>query len=312
MIKRIVEISSAASLHLKLGQMVIERKDEPPAQVPIEDLGVLVFGGNSISCSAALLAACAQNNVAVVVSDDKHLPASLLLPLAANDTQTQAIEAQVKAPLPAQKRTWQKIVKAKVKGQAQTLAITGVENKMLLNLAEEVRSGDPKNIEAQAARYYWPKLFGTDFRREREGEWPNAMLNYGYAVVRASVARAIVGAGLHPSIGLHHHNKYNPFTLADDLMEPLRPMVDLTAWSIWRNPPGASNGDSEEQKLTKETKRAMLTLLTGKITIGGQRQEFIPAMHWYAASLRRVYTENGELEIPEWEALADTDPCGSC
>ena len=304
MIKRIVEISSApAFLHLKYGQMVIERDSETTAQVPIEDLGILILGGTGITCSAALLAACAQNNVAVVVADEKHLPASVLLPLTAHGTQTQVLESQINAPLPAQKSTWKKIVRAKVRAQAAMLSATGEENRMLLNLEKDVRSGDPENIEAQAARYYWPKIFGVDFRREREGAWPNALLNYGYAVVRATVARAIVGAGLHPSIGLHHHNKYNPFCLADDLMEPLRPMVDYAVWHVHR--------EGKIAEINKEAKKTMLNLLTSTVTIAKQRQEFIPAMHWYAASLRRVFVENGELDIPIWEALADTDQCGS-
>lgn len=304
MIKRIVEISSSPTfLHLKMGQMMIERDGEAAAQVPIEDLGILILGGTGITCSAALLAACAHNNVAVVVADEKHLPASVLLPLAAHGTQTQVLEAQINAPLPAQKSTWKKIIRAKVRAQAVMLATAGEENRMLLNLEKDVRSGDPENIEAQAARYYWPKIFGADFRREREGAWPNALLNYGYAVVRATVARAIVGAGLHPSIGLHHHNKYNPFCLADDLMEPLRPMVDCAVWQVRR--------EGKINEINKEAKQIMLGLLTGTITIAKQRQEFIPAMHWYAASLRRVFAENGELDIPIWEALADTAPCGS-
>lgn len=304
MIKRIVEVSSSPTfLHLKYGQLVIERENEDAAQIPIEDLGVLLLGGNGITCSAALLAACAHNNVAVVIADEKHLPASFLLPLTAHGTQTQALEAQVHVPLPAQKRTWQKIVRAKILAQAGMLAAIGAENRMLLNLAKDVRSGDPENIEAQAARYYWPRLFGDSFRRERDGEWPNALLNYGYAVVRASVARAIVGAGLHPSIGLHHHNKYNPFCLADDLMEPIRPMVDFTAWRVHQ--------DGKIVEINKEAKQTMLSLLAGPTCIAGQKLEFIPAMHWYAASLRRVFTENGELEIPEWSVLAGSDQCGS-
>jgi CRISPR-associated protein Cas1 len=270
--------------------------------VPIEDLGILILGGSGITCSASLLSACAENNVAVVVSDEKHLPSAFLLPLAAHDTQTQILEAQITAQLPAQKRTWQEIVKAKIGAQANTLAFIGAQNAILLNMAKEVRSGDPENLEAQAARYYWPRLFGQDFRREREGVWPNALLNYGYAIVRASVARAIVGAGLHPSIGLHHHNKYNPFCLADDLMEPLRPMVDLIGWRAKKA--------GVITEINKEAKQTMLALLTGSVTIGGVKQEFLPAMHWYAASLRRVFTENGELEIPEWEVLADTAQCG--
>lgn len=304
MIKRIIEVSSSpAFIHLRGGQMVLEREGMPDALVPIEDLGILILGGNGITCSAALLSACAENNVAVVVSDERHLPSAFLLPLAAHDTQTQVLEAQVSAPLPNQKRTWQKIVKAKIGAQASALTAIGAQNALLQNMARDVRSGDPENMEAQAARYYWPRLFGNEFRREREGGWPNALLNYGYAVVRASVARAIVGAGLHPSIGLHHHNKYNPFCLADDLMEPLRPMVDYRVWRV------KQLGTITE--INKEAKQAMLAILTGTITIGGVKQEFLPAMHWYAASLRRVFTENGELEIPEWEVLADTAQCGS-
>lgn len=293
MIKRIVEISSeAAYIHLKHGQLVIKRDGSCDGQIPIEDLGLLLVSNPAITCSNSVLTACLKNNVAVVLCDEKHMPSGMILPLTGHSTQTQIISAQTGMSMPRQKQLWKSIVRAKIRAQAQVLARTKNENGALIEWAKQVRSGDPANMEARAARFYWKKLFGKDFRRERYGLTPNPLLNYGYAVVRACVARALVGAGLHPSIGLHHRNKYNDFCLADDLLEPLRPLVDFRVWELWN--------DNHSVEIDKTTKKVLLELLSEKVKINESREELMISMHHYAASLRQSFMENASFRIPVW------------
>lgn len=293
MIKRIVEISSeAAYIHVKHGQLVIKRDGSDDGQLPIEDLGLLLISHPAVTCSNSVLTACLKNNTAVVLCDEKHMPCGMLLPFSGHSTQTQVISAQTGISVPKQKKLWKSIVQAKIRAQAQVLARTGAENGALVEWAKQVRSGDPKNVEARAARFYWKKLFGKDFRRERYGLSPNPLLNYGYAVVRACVARALVGAGLHPSIGLHHKNKYNDFCLADDLLEPLRPLVDFRVWELWN--------DNHSVEIDKTIKKALLELLSERIEINETREELMISMHHYAASLRQSFMEDAGFRIPVW------------
>jgi CRISPR-associated protein Cas1 len=199
---------------------------------------------------------------------------------------------QIKLSEPARKRLWQAIIRAKINGQARTLQTAKRSAGPLLALAAKVRSGDPSNVEAQAARFYWQQLFGEDFRRGNDEEHLNGLLNYGYAIVRAACARALVGAGLHPSFGLHHHNQYNSFCLTDDLVEPLRPLVDLAVYHLGQN--GLNEG------LTKEHRQSLLEVLAQTCSIGNLRLPLMEALHHYAASLRKVMCgETQRLAIPE-------------
>ena len=290
MIKRIVEISNPAFLHLRHRQMVIEREGQEPASVPVEDLGVLILEHPAISLTQALLAACWQNNAVVVLCDAKHLPGAILMPLAAHSLHSKTIALQTGMKQAARKQLWRAIVQAKIREQASVLRAATGDSGPLEALAARVRSGDPDNLEARAARYYWPQLFGKEFRRRPEEPGINSLLNYGYAIMRAAVARAVVGAGLHPSLGLHHHNQYDSLCLADDLMEPLRPWVDRKTYEITREEPGKA-------EINTESKHELLSILACNCALGERRWPVLVALHHYAASVRSVMA--GELQKPE-------------
>ncbi len=291
-IKRIVEVSSQAHLRLRDNQLIIERSET--VQVPIEDLGILILDHHSITHTQQLLCACWQNNVAVVVCDERHLPGALLLPLEGHSIQSRIIANQINVGEPAKKRIWQNIVRAKIRGQARVLDSIVGDSAPLLAYVDKVKSGDPDNIEAQVARIYWQRLFGPDFRRQQGHSGINILLNYGYAIVRAAVARALVGAGLHPSIGVHHHNQYDALCLADDLVEPLRPLVDLRVYELRGN-----KNEEEEVELSRETKRGLLDILTWNVSVNGQTLPLMVAMHNYAASVRDALCgETKSIAIP--------------
>lgn len=292
MIKRIVEIGNPARLSYRNRQMVIEREGFDTATVPVEDLGVLILDHPAISHTQALLAACAENNVAVLVCDGRHHPGAVLVPLEGHSLHSRTIASQVQVSESTRKRLWQTIIRAKIDEQAKVLhSVTG-EPHPLAHYARKVRSGDPDNIEAQAARIYWQRLFGPEFRRNPDAPGINGLLNYGYAILRASVARAIVGAGLHPSLGIHHHNQYNGFCLADDLMEPLRPLADIKVYELCQMPP-------EEPDVTVESRRALLEILRWDCRLGGQKLPLMVALHHYAASVRKVICgEAKQAEVP--------------
>lgn len=294
MIKRIIDIGSPARLTMKNRRMVIDRDGFEPAAVPIEDLGVLILDHPAITPTLSLLAACAENNVAVLICDGKHMPGSVLLPLAGNSLHSRTIARQVEITESARKRMWRSIVQAKIRGQAMALRHATGNDQPLRAYAARVRSGDPDNIEAQAARVYWQRLFGPAFRRDTDAPGVNALLNYGYAVMRAAVARAVVGAGLHPSLGLHHRNQYNSFCLADDLIEPLRPAIDLRVRSLCKLL------QQDEPEMTTENKRALLEILNYHFTINGQCLPLMAALHRYAASVRGAISgEEKRVEIPK-------------
>jgi CRISPR-associated protein Cas1 len=208
--------------------------------IPFADIAVLVTSHPQISFTQAVLAGLAAAGSMFIVSNEKHLPAAMLLPLSTHSTQTERFARQAGVSLPTRKRAWQQIVQAKLRAQARLLEGTTGADQGLRLIAGKVRSGDPGNLEAQAARIYWQALFGKDasgkaFRRDPEGEGINVHLNYGYAVLRAIVARALCASGLHPSLGVHHHNRYDTFCLADDLMEPFRPLVDRVVVELSRS-----------------------------------------------------------------------------
>lgn len=292
MIKRIVEVGNPARLSLANQQLVIERQGQDTATVPVEDLGLLILDHQGIAHTQAVFSACWKCNAHVLLCDDKHLPGAVLLPLDSYSLQSRTMAQQIKISEPARKRLWQVIIRAKINGQARTLQAVNGSAGPLLALAMKVRSGDPSNVEAQAARFYWQQLFGEDFRRGNDEEHLNGLLNYGYAIVRAACARALVGAGLHPSFGLHHHNQYNSFCLADDLVEPLRPLIDLAVYRLGQN--GLNDG------LTKEHKQSLLEVLAQTCSINTLRLPLMEALHHYAASLRQVMCGEARcLAIPE-------------
>jgi len=227
----------------------LRARDAQTQTIPFADIAVLVTSHPQISFTQAVLAGLAAAGGMFIVSNEKHLPAAMLLPLSTHSTQTERFARQAAVSLPARKRAWQQIVQAKLRAQARLLEETTGADQGLRQMATRVRSADPDNLEAQAARIYWPALFGKDvsgepFRRDPEGEGINVHLNYGYAVLRAIVARALCASGLHPSLGVHHHNRYDTFCLADDLMEPFRPLVDRVVGRLHRSqfPPSDEEG----------------------------------------------------------------------
>lgn len=293
MIKRIVEISNPAKLAFKNRQMVIKQVGFETTTIPVEDLGVLILDHPAIIHTQGILSACSENNVAVVVCGRKHLPSAVFLPFEGNTLHTKTIRQQIEITEPLRKRLWQTIIKAKIHEQAKVLNNARGDSDPLLTFMTKVKSGDPENIESQAARIYWQKLFGSDFQRDRFRLGTNALLNYGYTVMRAAVARAIVGTGLHPALGLHHHNQYNSFCLADDLLEPLRPAVDMTVFQIAKKV-------TNESMITIQSKKILLEILNRNSVIGKSNLPLFVALHHYAASLRKVICkESKKLEIPE-------------
>lgn len=250
MIKKTLYFGNPAYLSLRNGQLVIklpevERNDSLPEAIkrqadvtrPIEDIGVVVLDHKQITITSGTLEALLENNCAVITCDSKSMPVGLMLPLCGNTTQNERFRKQLEASLPLKKQMWQQTIQTKIRNQAQILAqCTGEETKCMFVWANNVRSGDPDNLEARAAAYYWKTLFADveDFTRDRDGLPPNNLLNYGYAILRAVVARGLVSSGLLPTLGIHHHNRYNAYCLADDIMEPYRPYVDRLVYSLFK------------------------------------------------------------------------------
>lgn len=226
--ERILDFAEApAYLSLEYERLIVKREDEPDIAVPLKDTAAVVLTHARITCTKSAIAAIMRHGAAIIVCDDNSRPCGMMLPLTANNEQARRMIAQVEAKKPLRKRLWKQIVVAKILTQASVLQLRTGAHAGLPALAKEVRSGDPGNCEALAAQRYWPRLFDDPmFRRRREAPDQNRMLNYGYAVLRAAVGRALCASGLHPSIGVHHHGRNNPWCLADDLMEPYRPLID--------------------------------------------------------------------------------------
>lgn len=309
MIKRTLCFSNPAYLSLKNEQLVIklpqvEKNDDLPDSfkadavktIPIEDIGVVVLDNKQITITQGLMEALLDNNCAVITCDKSHLPVGLLLPLCGNTTQNERFRQQLDASLPLKKQLWQQTVQTKISNQAAVLRnCRGVEIGNMLRWQNDVRSGDPDNMEGRAAAYYWKNMFPEveDFTRDREGNSPNNLLNYGYAILRAVVARSLVASGLLPTLGIHHHNRYNAYCLADDIMEPYRPYVDELVVSYTDE-----NGYPDE--LTPDIKRAMLSIPVLDVRINGQRSPLMLAAGQTAASLARCFSgESRKLVYPE-------------
>jgi len=292
-IKRILEVSSGpARLSIAHRQLVIEREGQEKATVPCEDIGVLLIDHPAISYTHTVFTTLAEMGAAVVLCGINHHPVSLLLPLEGNTVQTERYRAQLDASLPLKKRLWQALVAAKIRLQAAVLRSATGEDAGLEALAGRVRSGDPENLEAQAAQRYWPRLLGPDFRRRHDGPPPNLLLNYGYTALRAAAARALSAAGLLPTVGIHHHNRSNAFCLADDVLEPYRPYAD---WRVRR----LVDEKAKIWELNRDTKQALLSLFNETITVGERNTPLLLAFHATAASLNDSF-QTGEptLALP--------------
>ena len=287
MIKRTIVIERPARLSFATDQLVVSMDADDGSQqqrtVPIEDMAVLVIETPQATLTNALLAELVSRQVAVVTCNDRHMPVGLLMPLEGNTLQSSRFQMQMDVSLPLKKQVWSQLIKMKLINQAQVLQRSGREADALLHWSKEVRSGDPDNLEARGAAHYWPRLFDdVNFRRTRDGQPPNHLLNYGYAIVRAAVARALVASGLMPAYGVHHRNQYNAYCLADDVMEPYRPFVDDIVLSE-----GGRLGYPEE--LTRDWKGTLLQVLTTDVYIQQERSPLLVAVSKTSSSLVKVY-----------------------
>lgn len=253
------------------------------SSVPIEDIGLILLDNPQINLSNALLMALNENNTAVVSCDKSHLPYGLMLPMFSNHAFTEKLQSQIEASQPLMKNLWQQTVIAKINNQSALLRKEGVDIKKMEFYLNEVKSGDPGNVEGRAAAYYWDNLFGSGaFLRYRFGEPPNNLLNYGYAILRAIVARSLIASGLFPSLGIHHRNKYNPYCLADDIMEPFRPFVDSLVLEIVRN-------NQEIEELTPEIKKQLLQIPVLDIIIEDKSSPLMVGVQRTTASLASCF-----------------------
>ncbi|MEE1220819.1 MAG: type II CRISPR-associated endonuclease Cas1 [Bacteroidales bacterium] len=302
MIKRTLCFTNPAYLSLKNSQLVIKLpevetnsslpedfKSEATKTIPIEDIGVVVLDNKRITITQGVLEALLENNCAVITCNDSHLPVGMHLPLVGNTTQTERMRFQIEASLPLKKQLWQQTISAKIQNQALVLRqMRGTEVRNMLKWASEVKSGDSENLEARAAVYYWQNAFPMieNFTRSREGVSPNNLLNYGYAILRAIVARALVSSGLLTTLGIHHRNKYNAYCLADDIMEPYRPYVDRLVMQLYDKYPNC-------EELTKELKAELLQIPVLDVVISGKKSPLMIAVSTTTSSLQKCYS--GEL-----------------
>jgi CRISPR-associated protein Cas1 len=261
--------------------MIIERKEEEKISIPIEDIGVVILDHPQITISQVCIARLLENNAALVTCNEKHMPLGLLLNLEGNSIQTKKFKAQIEAGLPLKKQLWRQTIKAKILNQATLLQKRGMVAEILLNLAGKVKSGDAENAEGVAAKYYWQKLMPDDFIRGRYEGGMNNFLNYGYAILRAVVARSIVGTGLLPALGIFHRNQYNAYCLADDIMEPYRPFIDEL---IVSHP-----AFLEKEELDMEAKKTLLGIPTLDVVMDGKTSPLMIAVQRTTASLSRCY-----------------------
>lgn len=285
MIKRTLYFGTPAYLKTENEQLVLTSTDTGELKTaPIEDIGMVVLDHQQITISQALIAKLLANNVAFITCDSTHHPSGLMLNLDGNTLQSQKFQAQVEASLPLKKQLWQQTVSAKLINQASMLESIRMPAKALLNWASEVKSGDSENHEAKAASFYWKRLFPDflEFRRERFGPPPNNLLNYGYAILRAVVARSLVGSGLLPTLGIFHKNQYNAYCLADDIMEPYRPFVDKIVVNIVR-----MNGKFLE--LTPSMKKDLLGVPAMDVSLSGEKSPLMVAVQKTTASLSRCF-----------------------
>lgn len=294
MIKRVLCFENPARLSLKLAQMVVELQDVTRT-LPIEDIGVVILDHKHITITHALIDALLANNVAIVTSNDKHLPVGLMLPLDGNTLQSERFRAQIDVSEPLKKQMWQQTIVAKILGQAHVLGIQHIEHSNMLKWAKDVRSGDTENMEARAAAFYWRNMFEKDvFIRDPQGLPPNNLLNYGYSIVRAMMARALVGAGLLPTLGIHHHSRYDAYCLADDIMEPYRPFVDMKVLETWSK--GGVTSD-----ISSEQKRELLGITTMDVNISGHRRPMMLAIQTTAQSVQKCFSGTARKIIyPDW------------
>ena len=309
MIKKTLCFSNPIYLSLRNAQLVLHLpevesnktlpeaiKKEAEHTIPIEDIGVVILDNRRITITSGVMEALLENNCAVITCNQKSMPVGLLLPLCGNTTQNERFRSQLEASLPLRKQLWQQTIKQKILNQEHVLRInTDKETNCMRIWSNDVRSGDPDNLEARSAAYYWKNLFTNypNFVRDREGTPPNNLLNYGYAILRAIIARALVGSGLLPILGIHHHDRYNAYCLTDDIMEPYRPYVDQLVLDIIQC-------NLEISDITRDLKMRLLGIPMLDVVINGKRSPLMIAAQQTTASLARCFAgESKRISYPE-------------
>ncbi len=293
---RIVEISSPGYLHIDHRQLVVDHDREEKARIPVEDMGVLILSNPQICITQATLASLLDAGAVVVVCNQRHLPSGILAPLSAHTLHGRVANAQAVAPAQRKADIWQQLIRCKLERQSRLLAHRGESGvaAALKAMSLRVTPNDQENREAQAAQHYWRALMGKDFTRSQNSV-TNRRLNYGYALIRAALARAIVGSGLHPAFGIKHHNQYDAFALADDLIEPLRPLVDERVSTMMP-------AEDSITELTPGEKRELLEIL-GENLHTSRKLPLLSSFQDYAASIRDSLSGNTiSLAIPDWKS----------
>lgn len=311
MIKKTIYFGNPAFLSIKNKQLVIQfpaqKENEEPKKklqfweieetnneekiitIPIEDIGYVIIDHQQITLTQPLIAGLVENNVALISCDNSHLPTGMLLALHSNTLQSERYKNQLNASEPLKKQLWSQIIQKKIENQAAVLKKTNPQSNYLklIKFSKTIKSGDSTNREGVASALYWKEIFPKidNFLRDRDGAPPNNLLNYGYALVRASTARGLVAAGLLPTLGLHHHNRYNPYCLADDLMEPFRPFVDYYIYKL------LETSNFEQLSLTKEIKTKLLSLLVIDIELDGETSPLTIAVQKTCQSLNKCFSK---------------------
>ena len=297
-----IHLTEAASLSRRQAGIQIRRDGQDDVRIPLEDIAWIVIDTRDITITSGLLSSCAESGIAVIFADDRHMPSGSLLPFHINYAQAEVSHLQFAAPGVLRRRLWRRTARAKILNQAAVLEKAGASNfRVLRNLARQVQPGDPDNIEAQAARRYWPSLFPTFRRNSDASDRINSLLNYGYAVVRAGVARSLTVAGLIPATGIHHQSQTNPFNLADDLIEPFRPTVDWLAYEM-REPDDWGDVNDAALGLSKEDRQRLAGVLTHQIRIENEEMNVLNAIDRCVASFVRSLRsrKSGDLQLPEF------------
>ena len=294
MIKRIIDVSRARTyISVSLGQLIIKQEGQEAGRIPCEDVGVLLVHHSGTTYTHSVFTELLRCGAAIVLCSANHHPSGMFLPIESNSVQTERYRQQINAKEPVKKRLWKQIVKAKIEHQAKLVNAEPTVARALLAMRDQVRSGDPNNIEAQSSKKFWcAYLPGQDFHRDTKGIPPNNLLNYGYMVMRAAIARALCSAGLLPCLGIHHRNRYNAFCLADDMLEPFRGFVESRVRDIW-------TGSAVPVILDQVVKAKLLEVLYGPVIIAGFKGPLMVGLHRTMASLQRCFAgDENKVDLP--------------
>lgn len=303
MIKRTIYFGNPAYLFYKNRQLVVKKPEAGGkyATIPVEDIALVVLDNSQITITHQLVQALQENTAAIISCDNKHLPASIMLPIAGHHVMTERMRKQIDVSLPLKRQLWKQTVEAKLTNQAKVLEYFGKDSNRLYWLIDRLEPGDKTNVEGRAAAYYWKELFGDDYIREREGSCPNMHLNYAYSIIRAIVARALVSSGMHPAFGLYHSNRYNIYCLADDLMEPYRPFVDKLVYDLY------IKGGIESEKLDTNIKATLLKVAACDVLIDKKRSPLMVAASRTTNSLYECYDSiKRKILYPSFYELCST------